>query len=253
MSPDTLHPPFELEDMAREAKFIVGGPGLGDEARTEGAPELPRGYGDNTLVLMPRDPYWAYVYWEIQPSKLEQGLESLNRRRQEVRPVLRLHSVPEVMGRPFDVDVDLDTGYHYMQLSPPGSTFYAELGLRDPEGRFLVLLHSNEATMPLDGPSEVADEEWMTSETEFQEMYALSGGFAPYLSGSEALGQRFRVSQDVSAWSPGAAVSSWSAGISSGASHPPATLKKGQNMALEAELVLYGTARPGATVKVNDR
>ena len=30
-----------------------------------GLPELPSGYGDSRIVLMPRDPQWAYAYWDI--------------------------------------------------------------------------------------------------------------------------------------------------------------------------------------------
>ena len=31
----------------------------------EGLPDLPQGYGDSRIVLMPRDPQWAYTYWDI--------------------------------------------------------------------------------------------------------------------------------------------------------------------------------------------
>jgi hypothetical protein len=29
--------------------------------------ELPSGYGDNKILLLVRDPYWVYSYWEISP------------------------------------------------------------------------------------------------------------------------------------------------------------------------------------------
>lgn len=31
----------------------------------EGLPDLPSGYGESRIVLMPRDPQWAYAYWDI--------------------------------------------------------------------------------------------------------------------------------------------------------------------------------------------
>ena len=31
----------------------------------EDLPELPEGYGDSRIVLLPRDPKWAYAYWDI--------------------------------------------------------------------------------------------------------------------------------------------------------------------------------------------
>ncbi|NJL49566.1 MAG: DUF4912 domain-containing protein, partial [Leptolyngbyaceae cyanobacterium SM2_5_2] len=31
----------------------------------EGLPDLPSGYGESRIVLMPRDPQWAYCYWDV--------------------------------------------------------------------------------------------------------------------------------------------------------------------------------------------
>ena len=31
--------------------------------------ELPSAYGDNKIVLMVRDPWWLYAYWEISAAK----------------------------------------------------------------------------------------------------------------------------------------------------------------------------------------
>jgi len=53
----TLHPKFELEDTAQEAKFIVGPATMRDESAPEASPELPDHYGDHKLDLMMRDPY----------------------------------------------------------------------------------------------------------------------------------------------------------------------------------------------------
>ncbi|MEN9217759.1 MAG: Rho termination factor N-terminal domain-containing protein, partial [Gloeomargarita sp. DG_2_bins_126] len=31
----------------------------------QGLPDLPGGYGETRIVLMPRDPQWGYTYWDI--------------------------------------------------------------------------------------------------------------------------------------------------------------------------------------------
>ena len=32
---------------------------------------FPAGYGDNKIVLLVRDPWWIFTYWEISPGKGE--------------------------------------------------------------------------------------------------------------------------------------------------------------------------------------
>ena len=35
--------------------------------------ELPAQYGQNKLVLLVRDPWWVYAYWEVTDSKRREG------------------------------------------------------------------------------------------------------------------------------------------------------------------------------------
>ena len=39
----------------------------------EGLPELPDGYGESRIVMMPRDPQWSYAYWDI-PNEHKEAL-----------------------------------------------------------------------------------------------------------------------------------------------------------------------------------
>ena len=34
--------------------------------------ELPQGYGDNRIVIMVRDPYWIYTYWEVNQKRINE-------------------------------------------------------------------------------------------------------------------------------------------------------------------------------------
>ncbi len=190
----TLHPQFELEDMAQEAKFIVGPAKMHDESAPEAYPELPGNYGDNKLVFMLRDPYYGFVYWELQQEKIDQGLKTLARSLDAVRCVLRVHRVDQRDAGAFDVDVDFRSGKHYLPLSPPGARFYAEIGLLDPEGNFVALAMSNTLALPLDGPSDIIDDQWMTTDEAFEKIYALSGGGSYDQGGSQEI-QKLRREQ----------------------------------------------------------
>ncbi|MFM9158365.1 MAG: Rho termination factor N-terminal domain-containing protein, partial [Dolichospermum sp.] len=58
----------EAQETVEAAKFE-----LGQEDRTGGSladvdealDDLPNGYGESRIVLLPRDPQWAYTYWDV--------------------------------------------------------------------------------------------------------------------------------------------------------------------------------------------
>ena len=241
--------------MAQEAKFIIGKPDIRDESRAEISPELPLDYGDNKIVMLVRDPHWCYLYWELQEGNIEDGLRRLSRSRNEVRHVLRLHRASGQEG-PFDVDVDFRHKNHYLQLSP-GASFYAEIGLLDHEGYFATLAVSNTVTLPLDSPSEIIDEKWITTDENFEEIYILSGGEVTGngitregfgQTGSAEL-QKDRKEQrrvDVNISSPGV-------GSFGSAEIQKPSQKRDFSYWLDTELILYGGADVGSTIKLSGK
>src|SRR5262249_44761981 len=56
------------EQEIEKGKFDVG---AAEHSVDAGAP-LPEGYGDNRLVIMTRDPFWFFAYWEVTPERAEQ-------------------------------------------------------------------------------------------------------------------------------------------------------------------------------------
>jgi uncharacterized protein len=242
-----LHPKFELEDSAQEAKFILGKPDIHDESHAEPFQELPANYGDNKLVLLVRDPHWCFLYWELQSEHIQAGLGRLNRSQDQVRHVLRIHS-PSNGGTYFDADIDFRAGSHYIQLSPPGASFYSEIGLLDHEGHFAALAVSNTVTLPLDGPSEIIDEQWMTTSENFEEIYMLSGG---RIAGDRA-GEGLNTLGASEKMSPRQRMDFSSPSVSSfGSGEIRNPSEKSFNYWLDAELVLFGGADPGATIKLS--
>lgn len=189
-------PEMIAEVPAQEAKFLIGRPEIRDEMRDETVQELPSHYGENQLILMVRDPYWVYSYWEVRREKIEEGVRALGSPLHEMRWILRVHPAMSAGAassfKPFDVEIDPNARNWYLHLSPPGASFYAELGLLDRSGKFFRLVLSNTVTLPSDRPSDIIDERWMTTEEEFKKLYAMSGGFR-LGAGSEALRQDQRL------------------------------------------------------------
>jgi hypothetical protein len=152
-----------------EAKYYLG-PTLGRTAspvvdREEG--ELPRSYGHDRVVLLPRDPWWAFAYWEVTPTTRVQALRALGAEAEGAREVLRVYDVTFITftgdNAWLSVDVELPPGADrwYVNLWRPGASFCAELGLRTPQGRFLPLARSNVIASPPSSPSPDSSVRWL--------------------------------------------------------------------------------------------
>ena len=180
--PPVAEEPLLAQERVSESKYYTG------PAKRELMPahgELPKGYGEDKIVLMVRDPFVAYAYWEVSQEHIERerawfGWSS--------KLCLRIFDVTGVQfdGRNaigyFDQEIFDRTGNWYFDLGRPSHSFCADLGLLAPEGRFLTLARSNYITMPLDTVSDVIDEEWMLVDEEFWKLYGYPEGLRGGLS-----------------------------------------------------------------------
>ena len=172
------------EEIVEAAKYYVG---RVEEkiSPVEKKEELPPFYGENKIVLMARDPYYAFTYWEVASQRYEDAKRLLG---SEVRLVLRVYDVTDIHfdGKNarsyFDIEVYDMTGSWYVNINRPNRSFCIDLGAFAPDGRFLTLVRSNAVTMPRDTVSDVVDEEWMLLEEEFMKLFAISGGYGIGLS-----------------------------------------------------------------------
>src|SRR5262249_31269069 len=91
---------------------------------------LPEVYHENRLVIMPRDPFWFVVYWEITPDRLEgvrhhYGPSVL----EKAETILRVYDLTGLTGddyasRPsFDVRINFDDRRWYVQVPQSGKTW----------------------------------------------------------------------------------------------------------------------------------
>ncbi len=142
-------------------------------------PDLPALYGVDRLVLLVRDPYWTYAWWELTDGNLADGRRAMGG---DAALVLRVYDISAILWdgtnhhSHFDIAVEDLAGSWYLELAKPGASFLAELGLRAPDGRFLALVRSNVVTLPRDTVSDVVDEEWMVVGEEQRVLFELAGG-----------------------------------------------------------------------------
>ncbi len=107
---------------------------------------------------MVRDPNWAYAYWDLNPTKVRNLLKSVGQTAKKTRWLLRVYSAElqfsEGKGHFFDVDINVQGGNYYLNLSKPGARFIVEIGVMEVSGLFRSTARSNPIILPLDHPSE---------------------------------------------------------------------------------------------------
>ncbi|WP_406676706.1 DUF4912 domain-containing protein [Moorella sp. ACPs] len=151
--------------------------------------DLPQKYGKDEIVLMVKDPYWLYAYWELSDAKKEE----LKRRFgssawEKSRPILRIYDLTnnpyDFLQAPFfEIAITDMADNWYIHTGKPCSTFCVDLGRWFPEYGFVTIARSNIVTTPADKPSDIIDPLWPPLEACWQavERYGKAKGFTSTL------------------------------------------------------------------------
>ena len=258
----------------------------------EGLNDLPEGYGESRVVLMPRDPQWAYVYWDV-PNEHREEL----RRQGGSRLALRFYDVTAInldYQRPHSVqqyECDELAREWYLPVPVSDRDYAVEIGYLTPDGRWLILARSAPVRIPPVYPSDWIEDKFMTvgwdeelrgktllelippSEAMVADdnpIYDQVFGMAQSAEAQRVAGSLFGSMHQV----PEQAVSSfvfpsgmgmWSAsgmgmtmsgvgmsGVGFSASAPPIRPRQFWLVA-DAELIVYGATEPDATVTIGGR
>ena len=286
-------PQIQEEQQVEAAKFEVGqedrvGGPLASVDQDLG--ELPGGYGESRIVLMPRDPQWAYTYWDI-PNEHKEEL----RRQGGQQLAIRLYDVT-------DINLEEQVAHNvqeylcdelarewYLPIPVSDRDYVADIGYRCNDGRWLVLARSAPVRVPPVYPSDWIEDIFVTvnesQDLRGQTIYTLVPptqkpvavvgespiydeifGMAKTTEAMRIAGSLFGSMQQV----PEQAVSSyifpsgvgmWAvpnvsglnmSGVGFSASAPPVRPRKFWLIA-DAELIVYGATEPDATVTIGDR
>ncbi|MBL1178537.1 DUF4912 domain-containing protein [Pantanalinema sp. GBBB05] len=166
MAAPTAHLELPPQEEVEAAKFDVGQDDRtgGDLAAVdEGLADLPVGYGESQIVLLPRDPQWAYAYWDIPNDQKEE---------------LRRQGGQQLALRIYDV-TDMDLGYQsphsiqeypcdelarewYLPIPVSDRDYVIEIGYRCADGRWLVLARSEVVRIPPIYPSDWIEDSFLT-------------------------------------------------------------------------------------------
>ncbi|MBD1850139.1 DUF4912 domain-containing protein [Leptolyngbya sp. FACHB-711] len=129
----------------------------------EGLPELPDGYSETRIMLLPRDPQWAYAYWDIPKARKEEL-----RQQGGVRLALRFYDVTDInveIQRPHSLqqyECDELAREWYLPIPVSDRDYVVEIGYVAFDGRWLMLARSAPVRIPPVYPSDWIDDQFIT-------------------------------------------------------------------------------------------
>ena len=157
---------LEAQEEVEAAKFE-----LGQEDRTadtlasvdEGLADLPEGYGESRIVLMPRDPQWGYCYWDVSNEHKEdlrrQGGQQLALRIYDATDIsLAAQSPHSIQEYPCD---EMAREW-YVPIPVSDRDYIVDIGYRCADGRWLILARSAEVRIPPVYPSDWIEDKFLT-------------------------------------------------------------------------------------------
>jgi uncharacterized protein len=125
--------------------------------------DLPGGYGESRIVLLPRDPQWAYAYWDI-PNEHKQEL----RNQGGSRLALRFYDVTDIdlnTQSPHSLqqyDCGEVTREWYLPVPVSDRDYTVEIGYVCNDGRWLVLSRAASVRIPPVYPSDWVEDQFIT-------------------------------------------------------------------------------------------
>jgi uncharacterized protein len=285
---------LESQEQVEAAKFEVGQPRYTKVALAtvdEGLGDFPGGYGQSRIVLMPRDPQWAYTYWDV-PNEHRQSLRSQGGQ----QLALRICDATEInldYQMPHSVQeypCDELAREWYLPIPVSDRDYVAEIGYRCADGRWLVLARSAPVHIPPAYPSDWINDQFITVDWEmdlrgktllelgkpgvssgtsgefsnplYENIFAMAeSAEAQRVAGSLFGSMQHLPSQAISSYIIPSGVGMWSlptmsavgmSGVGFSASMPPIRPRQFWLVA-DAELIVYGATEPDATVTIGGR
>ena len=125
--------------------------------------ELPEGYGESRIVLLPRDPQWAYAYWDVsnehKQTLRDQGGQRLMLRLYDVTDINQNSQAPHGMQQ-FDCD-EMARSW-YMKIPVSDRDYTVEIGYLTSDDYWLLLARSAPMRVPPIYPSDWVKDQFVT-------------------------------------------------------------------------------------------
>ncbi|MFN9620840.1 MAG: DUF4912 domain-containing protein [Synechococcaceae cyanobacterium] len=238
-------------------------------ALESGLPPAPRPLVETRVVFLPRDPQWAYVFWEISETDREAaqaaGATQLCLRVADVTGLSGGSAHPHTLQ---EVVVDSHATEWYLPVPLSDREYRVELGYRSGGARWISLAFSSVAKVPAPQPSEEILDQFVPFSLEalpgeapialpesrviglHERLYqTATAGWRRLGRGSEAF-HELEAGSDAAAGGQLSGVGHWASGRSeSGAGGVPAR-QRAFWLVADAELIVYGATDPSARLTI---
>jgi hypothetical protein len=204
----------------------------------------PRTVNDR-LVLIVRDSYWLQASWEIARATIERARAAMGVDWHAAEPVLRLmevaHGASANAAEKIVRDVSIHGGVNnwYLDVENPPARFRVLIGYKSQHGRFYTICKSNVVETPEPGACDPIDGHWQDIAEDYERIYSLSE--SDNGAGSNDLREMFedRLQRPM----PDTNIDAFQSGGEVGFRR-----EKELPFEVDAELIVYGSTVPGATV-----
>ena len=175
-----------LEEIAEELPVVQPRPSTAyeQEMTRRAAPDIPWSYGDCKITALVRDPYWLFVYWEINEAKRDEIAQHFGHQAWNAsHPVLRIYDTTNLYffdSRHYvEIAINDYANNWYISTGQHNRTFCVELGRVRPDGSYIFLARSNFVSTPRDQISDVIDEECLLLSEYATKLYRRIGSNYP--------------------------------------------------------------------------
>ena len=277
------------QEQVEAAKFELGQDDVPTLAAVdEGLANLPEGYGETRIVIMPRDPQWAYAYWDVPNEHKEhlrrQGGQQLALRLYDVTDIDFEHQAPHSVQ---EYPCDEMAREWYVSIPVSDRDYLIEIGYHCSDGRWLTLARSSPVRIPPTYPSDWIEDHFITVDWElnlrnqqlaklvppthkdaavgvsdtkiYDQVFGLAEGAESLRGAGSLYGSMQQVPEEVlSSYIFPSGVGLWAiptvsgltmSGVGFSASAAPIRPRQFWLVA-DAELIVYGATEPDATVTI---
>jgi len=155
---------------------------------------IPETYGDDKLLAMVRDPWWVFLYWELEGGSCQRIIDECGREFMDsAKWVLRINDLSADLHTDAPVRAEARNWYIHVE---PERRYRFELGVVGPGGEFVAVASSEEVETPREGLSVETDEEWMLVRENMEKLMEAMGGVSMGVPGS-SFGRRIEFPREV--------------------------------------------------------
>lgn len=139
-APSTLKEKMPDREKMPDARFVTPSEKISSVGERAEEEALPSSYPGKRLLVVPRDPEWVYIFWEIGNEELEKAKDEFGAGREVLKVY---HGETQARAVLVSTEVQLKQGKYYARVPSSGGVVRVEVGIEKEDGNFYPVLGSS--------------------------------------------------------------------------------------------------------------